>query len=85
MAKVKQAAVDNEPFDVYIICMISDDEPAVDTIRMIREKDESAKIILCAYDWADIEEEAKSAGVTGFAAKPLDINKLVEVLKKYIS
>ncbi|MCI9243864.1 MAG: response regulator, partial [Lawsonibacter sp.] len=37
-------------------------------------------IILTAYDWTDIEEEAKRAGVTAFCAKPLFMSDLKSVL-----
>ena len=37
-------------------------------------------IILTAYDWADIEEDAKAAGVTGFCAKPLFMSDLKSAL-----
>lgn len=33
-------------------------------------------IILTAYDWADIAEEAKEAGVTAFVSKPLFMSEL---------
>ena len=33
-----------------------------------------------AYDWSDIEEEAKSAGVTAFCAKPLFMSDLKSAL-----
>ena len=40
----------------------------VETARQIRAAigHEAAIIILTAYDWTDIEEEAKAAGVTAF-------------------
>ncbi len=37
-------------------------------------------IILTAYDWSDIEEEAKAAGVTAFCAKPLFMSDLKAAL-----
>ena len=37
-------------------------------------------IILTAYDWSDIEEDAKAAGVTGFCAKPLFMSDLKSAL-----
>ena len=37
-------------------------------------------IILTAYDWSDIEEEAKAAGVTAFCAKPLFMSDLKSAL-----
>ena len=37
-------------------------------------------IILTAYDWSDVEEDAKEAGVTAFCAKPLFLSDLKSVL-----
>ena len=37
-------------------------------------------IILTAYDWANIEDEARAAGVTAFCEKPLDVPHLLRVL-----
>ena len=37
-------------------------------------------IILTAYDWSDIEEEAREAGVTAFCSKPLFLSELRSVL-----
>ena len=37
-------------------------------------------IILTAYDWTDIEEEAKAAGITAFCAKPLFMSDLKSAL-----
>jgi CheY-like chemotaxis protein len=38
--------------------------------------------VLTAYDWADIEEEAKEAGITAFCNKPLFISDLRRCLLK---
>ena len=42
--------------------------------------DEAPIIILTAYDWADIEQEAKEAGVTAFVEKPIFMSELRKVL-----
>lgn len=54
------------------------DMNGVEIVRQIRrEVGESAPIIiLTAYDWADIEDEAKEAGVTAFCSKPLFLSDL---------
>ena len=39
-------------------------------------------IILTAYDWADIEQEAREAGVTAFCSKPLFMSELRDVLSQ---
>ena len=56
----------------------------VETVRRIRKVtgDKVPVIILTAYDWADIEEEAKEAGVTAFCSKPLFMSELRRVLAK---
>ena len=38
-------------------------------------------IILTAYDWSDIEDEARKAGVTAFCSKPIFLSELREILE----
>lgn len=38
-----------------------------------------------AYDWSDIEEEAREAGVTGFCRKPLFMSDLCGCLRNIVS
>ncbi len=54
----------------------------VETARRIRSAvgEEAPIIILTAYDWTDIEEEAREAGVTAFCAKPLFMSDLKSAL-----
>ena len=54
----------------------------IETAKKIRAVvgDDAPIIILTAYDWADIEEEAKEAGVTAFCAKPLFMSDLKAAL-----
>ena len=51
-------------------------------MRQIRRVigNETPIIILTAYDWADIEQEAREAGVTAFCSKPIFLSELREVL-----
>lgn len=41
-------------------------------------------VVVSAYDWADIEEEAKTAGINGFIMKPLDQNRLINSFRFFI-
>ena len=44
----------------------------IEVTRQIRSLgDDTPIIILTAYDWSEIEVEAKAAGVTAFFAKPM--------------
>ena len=53
----------------------------IEVTRQIRSLgDDTPIIILTAYDWSDIEAEAKAAGVTAFCAKPLFMSDIRETL-----
>lgn len=54
------------------------DMNGIETVRRIRKVigNDTPIIILTAYDWADIAEEAKEAGVTAFVSKPLFMSEL---------
>ncbi len=73
----------NDPFHVYIIDWLMPDMNGVEVVRRIRSEigDEVPIIILTAYDWSDIEDEAREAGVTAFCAKPLFLSELYDVLQ----
>jgi CheY-like chemotaxis protein len=55
----------------------------VETARKIREEvgDEVPIIILSAYDYSSIEQEARAAGVNAFISKPMFKSRLVYVMK----
>ncbi len=82
--RAKLAMEQGEEFGVYIIDWMMPDLNGVETVRRIRQiiGDDKPIIIMTAYDWADIEEEAKQAGVTAFCSKPLFMSELREVLAK---
>ena len=73
-----------EQFKVYIIDWMMPDMNGVETTRRIRQivGDEAPIIVLTAYDWSDIEDEARAAGVTAFVSKPLFPSDLHKVLSK---
>ena len=80
--RAKEAYEQNQEFKVYIIDWLMPDMNGIETVRRIRRVigDSSPIIILTAYDWSDIEEEAKEAGVTAFCEKPLFMSQLRELL-----
>ena len=82
-----QLAMENEDeFSVYIIDWIMPDMNGIETVRRIRAiiGDSKPIIILTAYDWAEIEEEARAAGVTAFCSKPLFMSDLRDALLGHI-
>ncbi len=67
---------------MYIIDWLMPDMNGIETVRRIRMVvgPESPIIILTAYDWSDVEQETREAGVTAFVSKPLFLSELREVL-----
>ena len=81
--RARYATQQNDPFQVYIIDWLMPDMNGVEVVRRIRSEigDQVPIIILTAYDWSDIEQEAREAGVTAFCAKPLFLSELYEALQ----
>lgn len=81
--RAKEAFEENQAFGVFIIDWMMHDMNGIETVRRIRREigKDTPIIILTAYDWTDIESEAREAGVTAFVAKPLFMSELRDVLK----
>ena len=73
-----------DPFEVYIIDWSMPEMNGIETVRSIRRivGEDSPIILMSAYDWADIEQEARDAGVTGFISKPLFASDLHHTLER---
>ena len=58
----------------------------VETIRRIREEINSniPILLISAYDWSDIEDQAKEAGANGFISKPLLRSKLYDKINELL-
>lgn len=80
--RAKMAYEEGDSYHTYIIDWQMPETSGVETARLIRKVvgDDAPIIILTAYDWSDIEEEAKEAGVTAFCAKPLFMSDLKSAL-----
>ena len=84
VARTEEAIELGDRYEVYIIDWLMPDMNGIETARRIRKivGDDAPIIILSAYDWGDIEEEAKNAGVTDFISKPLFASDLHHTLMK---
>ena len=79
--RARQSMDLGDAFHAYIIDWCLPDMNGIEVIRQIRSLgDGTPIIILTAYDWADIEAEAKAAGVTAFCSKPMFMSDLRETL-----
>ena len=71
----------SDAYHAYIIDWRLPDMNGIEVTRQIRSlHDDTPIIILTAYDWSDIEVEAKAAGVTAFCSKPMFMSDLRETL-----
>jgi len=73
-------------YSVIILDYRMPDMNGIETIRRIRtEVDAGIPILLTsAYDWSDIEDEAKEAGANGFIGKPLFRSRLYEKINELL-
>ena len=79
--RARQAMELDDAFHAYIIDWRLPDMNGIEVTRQIRRLgDDTPIIILTAYDWTDIEVEARAAGVTAFCAKPMFMSDLRECL-----
>jgi len=76
-----------DPYNLILVDWKMPEMDGVETTRKIREvvHDESAIIILTAYSWDDVLEEATSAGVDSFLAKPLFAATVIDEFKAAVS
>ena len=79
--RARQSIELGDAFHAYIIDWRLPDMNGIEVTRQIRSLgDDTPIIILTAYDWSDIEVEARAAGVTAFCAKPLFMSDIRETL-----
>ncbi len=76
--------------DHYHIILLDWKLPDMDGITAAREirrrfGSETPIMLISAYDWSEIESEAKDAGITGFISKPLFRSTLFYGLKPFIN
>lgn len=85
--RTHQAVMRGNDYRVYIVDWLLPDMNGVEVARRIK-KETGGKvpiIVLTAYDWSDIEDEAREAGVTAFCSKPLFMSELSNCLHSLIN
>ena len=77
----------NEEGNSFRVCLIDWKMPDMECMEIIRQVkryggEELSIIIISAYDWSEVEMNARAAGATGFLTKPLFRSKLLAKLKE---
>jgi len=85
LIRIRQARQD--PYNLILVDWQMPDMDGIETTKKIRETagNESAIIILTAYKWDDIFDEAIKAGVDSFLAKPLFASNVLEEYRSAMS
>ena len=86
---VEQVVLHHEQKRDYFACIIDWKMPDMDgiaTTRAIRKAvgNEVPIIIISAYDWSDIEQEARAAGANAFISKPLFRSRLAKTFSTLV-
>ncbi|HCT92960.1 MAG TPA: hybrid sensor histidine kinase/response regulator [Lachnospiraceae bacterium] len=70
---VEKHHLGHDGYDVILLDWKMPGMDGLETSRRIRERvgDDIPILIISAYDWSEIEEEARAAGIHGFISKPL--------------
>ena len=73
-------------YDIVIVDLKMPDIDGIETIRRIRSEIKSSVpiLLISAYAWSDVEEEAKEAGVSGFLTKPLFRSTLYDKISEIL-
>ena len=83
--RARQSIEMSDAYHAYIIDWRLPDMNGIEVTRQIRSlNNDTPIIILTAYDWSDLEVEAKAAGVTAFCPKPMFMSDLHETLMNAI-
>lgn len=85
--RARQAVEMSDNFYAYIVDWLLPDLSGIEVVRQIRSiiGDNIPIIIMTAYDWHNIEDEAREVGVTAFCNKPLFLSDLRDTLVSVIN
>ena len=85
--RVKARREQGRDFFTVIVDWKLPDQGGVETTRLIRQLvgEDVPIIIFSAYDWTDIEQEAREAGATAFISKPLFRTRLATLFSALVN
>jgi CheY-like chemotaxis protein len=86
VSRIWEVHQQGEDFALTILDWKMPGKDGIETAKEIRRTmgNDIPIIVLSAYDWSDIEQEAMAAGVNAFISKPLFKSKLVHVIKEVV-
>jgi CheY-like chemotaxis protein len=87
LSLLEHSISDKNPFNVIILDWQMPGMNGLELTRRIREKagNDIPILLVSAYDWSNIEEEAKNAGINGFISKPLFRSSLYKKISEVLN
>lgn len=84
--QIRAATASGRAYDAVLLDWRMPGQDGLQTTRHIRQLcgRQLPVLIISAYDWSDIEEQARAAGVTGFMQKPVFVSTLCRALQRYV-
>ncbi len=78
---------ENNDYQMILLDWQMPEMDGIETARRLKERlgSDVSILLISAYDWGDIEEEARAAGVSGFISKPLFMSTLYYGLSPYMN
>ncbi|MBP5217156.1 MAG: response regulator [Bacilli bacterium] len=86
ISMIKNRHEAGKDYRIVIVDLKMPDIDGIETIRRIhKEVDSNLPVLLIsAYDWSDVEQKAKEAGVNGFLSKPLFRSTLYDKISEIL-
>ena len=83
---IEQRHLSDRDYNVIIIDWKMPETDGLETVNRIRSKTDTKTpiLLISAYDWSDVEDKAKKAGVNGFVNKPLFRSTLYDKINSLI-
>ena len=87
MEMIDRRADARDPYHIILLDWKLPDIDGISAAKEIRRRHGSNTpiLLISAYDWSEIEAEAKEAGITGFISKPLFRSTLFYGLKPFVT
>lgn len=85
--RIREKEMNREPYEIILLDWKLPGMDGLSLTREVREiiGKEIPILLISAYDWNEIENDARSAGVSGFISKPLFKSTLFYGLKPYLA
>ena len=86
LGMIKHREQEGKNYDIVIIDLKMPDIDGIETVRRIREEIKSKVpiLLISAYSYSDVEDQAKEAGVSGFLTKPLFRSTLYDKISEIL-